>query len=247
MRRWSRTSWRCAWRRIASTTTATSTTCRSAIRTRKSPPRSRRAHSRPIASTSAATPTAALASPRCGSRPIISRSTATHLYQQINQDGFKEVELDLPGKYQQTRVKVGTMGLDDEYVDMDLSISNVVLQLRPELGQLPELDFVHRQRGGERRGAVVLRPAVRRRRRVQQERQGSVRQRVPLHLGLRRSGAVPGRHVLRGPRRRLRHLDPLERRAAAAGGRILHAGRDPQHPAAGRRVRRGVRTTRSSR
>jgi iron complex outermembrane recepter protein len=52
---------------------------------------------------------------------------ASHLYQTINQDGFKEVEYDLPGKYQQTRVKVGVAGLDDEYVNMDLSISNVTL------------------------------------------------------------------------------------------------------------------------
>jgi outer membrane receptor protein involved in Fe transport len=54
-------------------------------------------------------------------------ATLTHQYQKIEQDGFKEVELNLPGKYQQTRVKVGTMGLDDEYVNMELSISNLVL------------------------------------------------------------------------------------------------------------------------
>ncbi len=48
--------------------------------------------------------------------------------QKIEQDGFREVETDLPGKYQQTRVKVGEMGLDDEYVDMELNITNLVLQ-----------------------------------------------------------------------------------------------------------------------
>jgi outer membrane receptor protein involved in Fe transport len=48
--------------------------------------------------------------------------------QKIEQDGFREVETNLPGKYQQTRVKVGTMGLDDEYVDIDLDITNLVLQ-----------------------------------------------------------------------------------------------------------------------
>lgn len=60
--------------------------------------------------------------------------TASHLYQRIEQDGFREVELNLPGKYQQTRVKVGTMGLDDEYVNIDLSISNLVLEYDADWG-----------------------------------------------------------------------------------------------------------------
>jgi iron complex outermembrane recepter protein len=59
-----------------------------------------------------------------------SELSATLMYatQKIEQDGFREVETDLPGKYQQTRVKVGEMGLDDEYVDMELNITNLVLQ-----------------------------------------------------------------------------------------------------------------------
>lgn len=55
-------------------------------------------------------------------------ATLMHMTQKIDQDGFREVETNLPGKYQQTRVKVGTMGLDDEYVDIDLDITNLVLQ-----------------------------------------------------------------------------------------------------------------------
>lgn len=54
-------------------------------------------------------------------------ATLMHVYQQIEQDGFKEVETNLPGKFLQARAKVGTVGLDDEYVDMDLEITNLVL------------------------------------------------------------------------------------------------------------------------
>jgi iron complex outermembrane receptor protein len=48
--------------------------------------------------------------------------------QRIEQDGFREVELNLPGRYQQTRVRVGEMGLDDEFVNIDLDIANLVLE-----------------------------------------------------------------------------------------------------------------------
>jgi outer membrane receptor protein involved in Fe transport len=63
-------------------------------------------------------------------------ATLSHLSQRIEQDGFREVETNLPGKYQQTRVKVGTMGLGDEYVDMDLGISNLLLELDLGWGHL---------------------------------------------------------------------------------------------------------------
>jgi len=55
-------------------------------------------------------------------------ATLTHQYQKIEQDGFKEVQLSLPGKYQQSRVKVGEAGGDNEYVNMELSITNLVLE-----------------------------------------------------------------------------------------------------------------------
>jgi iron complex outermembrane recepter protein len=51
-----------------------------------------------------------------------------YLDQKIEQDGFREVETNLPGKYQQTRVRVGNLGLHNEYVNMDLSVTNLVLQ-----------------------------------------------------------------------------------------------------------------------
>jgi outer membrane receptor protein involved in Fe transport len=54
--------------------------------------------------------------------------TATHLKQRIEQDGFKEVQMSLPGKYLQSRIKVGDAGTGDEFVDMDLSISNLVVE-----------------------------------------------------------------------------------------------------------------------
>jgi outer membrane receptor protein involved in Fe transport len=54
--------------------------------------------------------------------------TAMHLNQKIEQDGFKEVQLSLPGRYQQSRMKVGDSGMDNEFVDMDLSISNLVVE-----------------------------------------------------------------------------------------------------------------------
>lgn len=55
-------------------------------------------------------------------------ATMMFMNQKIEQDGFREVELDLPGRYQQTRVRVGDMGLDDEYVSIDLDIANLVLE-----------------------------------------------------------------------------------------------------------------------
>ncbi len=55
-------------------------------------------------------------------------ATLMYMNQKIEQDGFRETETDLPGNYQQTRVKVGEMGLDDEYVDIELDITNLVLQ-----------------------------------------------------------------------------------------------------------------------
>ena len=62
-------------------------------------------------------------------RPVDNLSvTLTHLYQRIEQDGFKDVLMTLPGKYQQSRVKVGEAGTDDEYVNIDLAVTNLVLE-----------------------------------------------------------------------------------------------------------------------
>ena len=59
-------------------------------------------------------------------------ATIMHLNQRIEQDGFKEVETNLPGNYLQARAKVGTVGIDDEYVNMDLRLTNLILDY--ELG-----------------------------------------------------------------------------------------------------------------
>ncbi|NIJ38411.1 outer membrane receptor protein involved in Fe transport [Sphingopyxis panaciterrae] len=62
-------------------------------------------------------------------RPVDDLSiTLTHAYQALRQDGFREVQLDLPGAYQQARVRVGENGGRNGYVNMDLNVSNLVVE-----------------------------------------------------------------------------------------------------------------------
>jgi iron complex outermembrane receptor protein len=58
----------------------------------------------------------------------------SHIFQNIDQDGYREVELTRPGKFSQSRARVGTRGSRDEYVEIDLNATNLVLEYGQEWG-----------------------------------------------------------------------------------------------------------------
>jgi iron complex outermembrane recepter protein len=62
-------------------------------------------------------------------RPIDNFSaTLMTMDQQINQDGGRQVQTNLPGLYQQSLVQIGPQGTNGEYVKTDLGITNLVLE-----------------------------------------------------------------------------------------------------------------------
>lgn len=56
------------------------------------------------------------------------KATFSYLKQSIEQDGGKEVETTLPGRYETARVKIGNQGLGDEFIDSTVGIANLVLE-----------------------------------------------------------------------------------------------------------------------
>lgn len=60
--------------------------------------------------------------------------TGMYSFQRTEQDGFREVEINLPGPYLQSRVGVGERGQDDEYVNLNLNIYNLVVEYDTGLG-----------------------------------------------------------------------------------------------------------------
>jgi outer membrane receptor protein involved in Fe transport len=54
--------------------------------------------------------------------------TGLYSFQRTEQDGFREVQTNLPGAYLQSRVKVGEGGKDDEFVNLNLNIYNLVAE-----------------------------------------------------------------------------------------------------------------------
>jgi outer membrane receptor protein involved in Fe transport len=58
----------------------------------------------------------------------------SHTFQNIDQVGYREVELTRPGKYSQSRARVGTRGSTDEYVYIDLNATNLVLEYDQDWG-----------------------------------------------------------------------------------------------------------------
>lgn len=56
------------------------------------------------------------------------QATLSYLKQRIEQDGGKEVETTLPGKYETARVKIGNQGLGNEFINSTVGIANLVLE-----------------------------------------------------------------------------------------------------------------------
>ena len=55
-------------------------------------------------------------------------ATLMTMDQQINQDGGREVQTNLPGLYQQSLVQIGPQGTNGEYVKTELGITNLILE-----------------------------------------------------------------------------------------------------------------------
>ncbi|WP_411339335.1 TonB-dependent receptor [Sphingopyxis sp. J-6] len=81
-------------------------------------------------------------------RPVDDLSiTLSHAYQALRQDGFREVQLALPGAYQQARVRVGENGGRNGYVNMDLNISNLVVEYDAGFGSFLNSTSLIKSRG----------------------------------------------------------------------------------------------------
>ena len=62
--------------------------------------------------------------------------TLGYAQQEIEQDGFAEINLDLPGDFQQSRLGVGAQGAGDENLNNDINITNLVINYDLGWGEL---------------------------------------------------------------------------------------------------------------